>query len=101
VLLGKCDDVRGINAGKENRRAVCVYDTANLQNQAHGELCKTKYVMDEADEIELRHDLFEVFCKSDVLRPEEYRVGRVWANLPQDIQDRPRVAKISIPSRSA
>jgi hypothetical protein len=101
VLLGKCDDVRGIHAGKENRRAVCVYDTANSQNQAHGELCQTKYVMDDADAIELRHDLFEAFGKNGVLQPEEYRGGRVWKNLPQDIQDRPRVAKISIPSRSA
>ena len=88
VLFGQCHDMRNIMANKADRRAVCVYDTANPENPAHGELCQTLYVIDEADEVELRANLFVAFGNGALISPLQYRDGAIWDNLPQSLQIR-------------
>lgn len=80
VLLGKCHDVRNIETDTPDKRAVCVYDTANLGNISHGELCQTQHIT-EADQAELRHELFTAFGKGVIHSPTQYRDGVVWSGL--------------------
>lgn len=88
VLSGQCHNIRSIKVGETDNRSVCAYDTANPENTAHGELCQTQYVIEEADPGELRHDLFEAFGKGVVIQPHQYREGIVWEQLPQHLQAR-------------
>lgn len=87
VLLAKCADVRNIKTDDLLNRAVCVYDTAERKNPAHGEMAQTQHI-DEADEIELRNKLLEVFGRGDFIAPSQYRGGVIWNNLPQPLQVR-------------
>lgn len=81
VLLGRCQSVRNIKTDS-NRRAVCVFDTAEKSNPAHGELCQTHYVIEESDRLELRRMLFAAFGDGVVIQPAEYRDGLLWSTLP-------------------
>lgn len=86
VVLGKCHDVRSIEADtQDKRRAVCVYDTANPGNISHGELCQTRHIS-EADQPELRAELFTAFGKGVIRSPNQYRDGAVWSELASDLQ---------------
>jgi len=87
VLLAKCGDVRNIRANDSVDRAVCVYDTAEKKNPAHGEMTQTQHVV-EADEIELRHDLLAVFGGGVIAAPAQYRDGIVWHSLSPQLQAR-------------
>lgn len=80
VLLGQCRDVRNIKADTFGNRAICVYDTADPGSPAHGELCQTQHI-GEADQAELRGELFAVFGKGVINPPSEYRSGTVWNDL--------------------
>lgn len=88
VLLGQCKSVRNIKAAESDQRAVCVYDTAEKSNPAHGELCQTQYVVEEADRLELRRWLFAAFGDGIVVQPAQYRDGAVWISLPQHLKSR-------------
>ncbi|MBI3774595.1 MAG: hypothetical protein HY273_03420 [Gammaproteobacteria bacterium] len=88
VLSSQCQNVRGIKAGETSDRAVCVFDTANLENPAHGELFQTHYVIEESDKLELRRKLFAAFGNEVVIHPSQYRNGAAWAQLPQQLQAR-------------
>ena len=88
VLLGVCQNARGIRSGDSDNRAVCVFDTAERHNTAHGEMCQTHYVVEEADKVELRRNLFAVFNEGVVIRPPVYREGAVWNELSEGIQAR-------------
>lgn len=87
VLLGQCRDIRKIMAGGVNRRAICVYDTADSDNPAHGELCQTQHI-EEADQAELRHDLLVAFGNGSIIPPLQYKNGAVWDRLPGHFQAR-------------
>lgn len=87
VLLARCADVRNIKTDDSLNRAVCVYDTAEKENPAHGEMAQTQHI-DEADEIELRHSLFKVFGNGIFIDPSRYRDGMLWNNLPPQLQTR-------------
>lgn len=87
VLCGGCRDVRSIKA-IEGHRAVCVYDTAEPENPAHGELCQTHYIIEEADQLELKRNLFAAFGDGSIIQPSEYRNGAVWQQLPQHLRAR-------------
>lgn len=87
LLLAECGHVRGILV-ENSKRAVCVYDTAKKANPAHGEMCQTHHIIDEADKIELRHDLLAAFGNETVIPPNQYRSSMVWNNLPQPLQAR-------------
>ena len=87
LLLAKCHEVRSILVGNSAKRAVCVYDTAEKENHAHGEICQTHYIVDEDDKVELRHNLLMAFG-NQVIPPMQYRNGMTWNKLPQDFQAR-------------
>lgn len=89
VLSCPCQNVRDIKVAESDERAFCVYDTAELGNPAHAEVCQTQYVIEEADGPELRKKLFEAFGDGIVIKPLQYRSGAVLAALPQELQARP------------
>jgi len=83
VLFGQCGDVRSIMVNG-NRRSICIYDTADQENPAHGEMCQSEHF--EADDFaEIRHDLFVAFANSNLTPPPEYRGGAVWNRLTSHI----------------
>lgn len=86
VLSGQCQNIRGIRAGESRDRAVCVFDTAEPENPAHGELCQTHYIIEEADKVELRKNLFAAFGEGMIIQPSLYRSGAAWNQLPQHLQ---------------
>ncbi|MBI5116476.1 hypothetical protein HZA56_08390 [Candidatus Poribacteria bacterium] len=87
VISGQCQSVREIRAGESSNRAVCVYDTADLGNPAHAEMCRTHHI-DEADGLELHRNLLAVFGNGVITRPSQYRNGAAWDQLPQHLQAR-------------
>ena len=88
LLLADCSAVRKILVKNSTRRAVCVYDTAEEENPAHGELCQTQHVLDEDDKVELRHDLLMAFGNKAIIPPAQYRDGIIWNGLPSQFQTR-------------
>lgn len=92
VLSGQCQKVRDIKAGESGDRAVCIFDTAEPENPAHAELCQTHYIIDEADQLELRRKLFVAFGDGLVIQPSQYRNGAAWAQLPQQLQVRHKLS---------
>lgn len=85
VLLAKCSDVKEIKSGNANNRAVCIYDTASENNPSHGEMAQSQYI-EEADELELRYNLFQAFGKGIPVNPCQYREGTIWEQLPQHLK---------------
>lgn len=88
VLTGTAQDVRSIGIGNTGNRAVCVYDTAEKANTAHAEIFQTQYVIEDADKVELRANLFQAFGSGLIHNPDKYRSGNVWMSLPQALRDR-------------
>lgn len=80
LLLAKCHAIRSIMIEGTSKQAVCVYDTAEKDNPAHGEVCQSQYVVDEADRIELRSELWAAFG-DEIISPMQYRNGMIWSNL--------------------
>lgn len=87
ILLADCDSIRKIK-DESNRRLACVYDSAEKNNPSHGEICQTQYVIDEADQVELRAALFEAFNHGVATLPSQYRNGEVWQQIPEDLRAR-------------
>ncbi len=87
VISSQCQSVREIMAGESIYRAVCVYDTADRENPAHAEMCRTHY-LDEADELELNANLLAAFNDGVITQRSQYRNGAVWDQLPQHLQAR-------------
>jgi len=92
VLLANCNDLKSIKANSINSRAVCVYDTASATNPAHGEISQSQYIIEEADVVELRSELFKAFGGGQPILPNDYRQGTIWEQLPSDLK---RPSKIS------
>lgn len=92
VITAKCLKVRNVTIAPEVARAICVFDTAEPGNPAHAELCRAR-VMDEADKVELRSELWKAFNADSVTRPSEYRNGQVWASLNDELRSRPTVKR--------
>lgn len=91
ALTAKCRDIRNITAPSvEEKRAVCAYDTAKKENPAHGELCQTRYVIEQADQVELRRNLFAAFGEDRLIKPASYRGGSISTQLPPSLQERVR-----------
>lgn len=88
LVLAKCHAVRDIKIENSAKRAACVYDTANKENPAHGEICQTQHIIDEADRIELRHDLLAAFGNGEMAPPMQYRNGTIWSKLPENFRAR-------------
>lgn len=86
VVLSKCEDVRKIKPEGSLNRSACVYDTAEKENPAHGEIGQTQHVMSEEDLVELRHALLTAFGGGVVTSPTKYRNGAIWNELPNHLQ---------------
>lgn len=88
LLVAESGAVRKILTRNSTQRAVCVYDTAEKKNPSHGEICQTQHVLDNDDEVELRHDLLMAFGDKVIIPPDQYRDGVVWNNLSSQFQSR-------------
>jgi len=88
VLIADCAKIRSIVIGNEKKRALCVYDTAEQSNPAHAEICQTEHLKFEADELELRHALFEAFGNKQILPPSQYREAELMEMLPAELMAR-------------
>gem|GEM_PF-537507 len=86
VLLAKCNELKNIKANSVNSRAVCIYDSATADNPAHGEMSQSQYIIEEADIVELRHNLFETFNNGRPVLPKDYRYGAIWEQLPPNLK---------------
>lgn len=84
VLFGQCGDIRSITVDDTQRRSICVYDTADHDNPAHGELCQTQHI-EEDDINELRHNLFVAFGNGSLISPDHYRNGATLNSLPTSL----------------
>ena len=94
VVSAQCASVRALLTGDSpvSQRAVCVYDTAEPHNPAHAELFQA-VTMPEADAIELRRKLWGVFGSGVPTRPEDFRSGQIWSQLPEALKMRKVVSK--------
>lgn len=84
VVIGKSEDLRKFLIESSKTRALCLYDTADKTNPSHGEIHKASD-MDEADEIELRHDLMKAFKSNSRISPNSYRAGQVTTFVPSNL----------------
>jgi len=69
-------DVRSIELPDRRTRALCVYDTAEVGNPAHGEICCATSELREGDRQAISRRLMEVFTATPVTA-NTYRLGRV------------------------
>lgn len=81
VLLAKCGDLRKILI--EDKRALCLYDTASEDNPAHGEICVSREIP-EADQLELRHAIKQAF--SEAILPNDYRNSMTYEHLSSTLK---------------
>jgi len=86
VLSAKTGTIRSLKVGETAHRAICAYDTGNENNPAHGELCQSQYVIEEADRNELRANLFFSFGEGAIIAPKQYRNADIWNCLPAGLQ---------------
>ena len=85
VVTTTCQKIRELKQDDSTRRSVCVFDTAERANQAHGELFQTQYVIDEADQRELIKLLLDSF--SDSFTPSSFRHGEVLNALSPSLRE--------------
>lgn len=78
VLVGDSKSLRDYLMENSDQRAFCIYDTAEKDNPAHGEIHQALYEISDADQIELRAKLFEVFNGGVPVSPTAYRRGTVF-----------------------
>lgn len=72
VLIANCSDLRNITI--ESKRALCLYDTAEKNNPAHGEICLSREIP-ETYHAELRFEIMQVFKE---VSPANYRNGDIY-----------------------
>lgn len=77
VLIADNKVLRDYTMDNSDRRAFCIYDTAEKHNPAHGEIHQAQYEIDEADKIELREKLFKAFNGGVSTTPAAYRNGSI------------------------
>lgn len=72
VLIATCNNLRSITI--DNQKALCLYDTAEEHNPAHGEICLSREIP-EANHAELRFEIMKVFSEC---QPNDYRGGKIY-----------------------
>jgi len=87
AVSASCREIRAIRYDDDSR-AVCVYDTGERRNPAHGELFATRYDIEEADGPELRARLRAAFNVGTIVGRQHYHDGTVWAGLTPAAQAR-------------
>lgn len=98
-LEASCDSIRSIFVDGISTRTLCVFDTGELENNAHAELFSAT-IFDEADRSELRYELWKIFNSKALVFPEAFRAGRVFRGLSVAYQ-KPSSPDLSVPSLSA
>lgn len=78
TLVADCASLRSITLPGQSVRSMCVYDTAEKDNPAHGEFFQSQsHKLGPEDILELRHELFRVFDIENPIKPASYRGGRI------------------------
>lgn len=78
VAQATCGAVRKITLMNQSDRYLCVLDTAERHNPAHGEVFQShQYEIEDADRIELRKKLWEAFGSGALIQPSAYRETRI------------------------
>jgi hypothetical protein len=77
TLTANCKALRGIQLNGQAKRVLCVYDMAEEKNPSHGEIHQSQYVIEEADQPELRAEIFKLFNEGVHIQPKDYRGGLV------------------------
>ena len=85
VLIAKTEILRKVLIESTNARALCLYDTAEEDNPSHGEMHQMGSI-NEADQIELRHDILQAFVSAKKLTPNSYRNGDVLGIVPEQFK---------------
>jgi IMP cyclohydrolase len=75
TLASDCRSLRGIQLSDKTNRVVAVYDTAERENPAHAEIFQTEHVIDDADRLELRAEIYKRFGNGALIIPSAYRSG--------------------------
>lgn len=88
VLLANCDAVRAIKLNDSTNRFLCVYDTAEKENPAHAEIGQSQYIIEEADNNELRHELLCAFNNGILTDSTMYKNGAIWNALSIELRQR-------------
>jgi hypothetical protein len=78
VAIGDCQMVRAIQLEGVPQRTVCVYDTAEKSNRAHGEIGLTPLALEDANANEMRRHLMLAFHCDAPISPLSYRRGEIW-----------------------
>lgn len=80
--------IRGLEVRKGGEQSLCVADAALASNRAHAEI-HCAYRIPEADQIELRVELMNVFGAGAVLNRRSIRGGAVWDAVQDGLKARP------------
>lgn len=86
MVSSRASTLRDINVA--DSRALCLYDTAEANNAAHGEFGISNMVTAVEDEPELRKHILDAFGGGKIIPPKEYRGGAVWDGLPELLRER-------------
>jgi hypothetical protein len=79
--------IRDVQVGKEGKQSFCVADAALENNRAHAEI-HCAYRIPEADRIEYRVQLMNVFKGKTVLNRRSVRDGAIWNALGAELKTR-------------
>lgn len=88
VLIASCQNLREIKTDDRLEQAICIYDTAEKRNPAHGEFGWSSLPLSEGDDNELRAKLMAVFGGGAIIPPSMYRSGAVFRRLRAEHQNR-------------
>lgn len=80
VVVSSCNAIREIRLSSgPSDQAVCVYDTGNVDNNAHAEMFWSFLDTNDGDRNELRALLMEAFKAHEIITPQDYLDGSVFA----------------------
>lgn len=75
TLTSDCQSLRDIQLSDKTSRVVAIYDTAEPENPAHAEIFQTEHVIEDADRLELRAEIYRRFDNGVLTIPSAYRSG--------------------------
>jgi hypothetical protein len=73
VVTAACSTLRGIRIDDRRNQGVCIYDTAEKNNPAHGEFGWSSLPLGDGDANELRAKLMQAFGGGNIIAPTAYR----------------------------
>lgn len=87
-VVASAGAIRALQLRQADEQSFCVVDAALPRNPAHAEIHCAYRVIEDADQIEHRHRLLEVFSTNSINHRKGLRAGSVWDLLPKGLQDR-------------